>query len=404
MATTRIAPEGSGYAGYGYDFLIPEADRNRILDNAMDWTLTHPMQKNYVLGPPETDWNSYDNYENLKQRHFPNEYASTRQILGTTRGMYPAMTELMASAAGYEPGDYKGLAIPPIAYGDIGGVKNWTPNWAYLKSLEDFKEFGGGIGIMGLEDYYPHFKKNEITGDQERTDKPTSTGGFFRGMDFDDPYKGMGNIVLNPELVKSWPSAPNWQFEFYEGDDSPSSISNTSFDELGNVTDNWNLSMVLPHETYHFEEDMDKELGEDLPDPYAHIGGTFGTGSYGKFPRHPMMHMMDRSQHAWRSGKDLAMTQAQHRNFMADQAQSMQDTLNRGYFHEEDFDRSLQGFGGSGRSRIDDRGRPMQQSPRTITNAREQAIINRHPTSSPQANKRPFSHHFNTGGLASLML
>ena len=89
----RIAPEGPGYAGYGSDFLIPEADRNRILDNAMDWTLTHPMQKNYVLGPEEVDWGNYDNYANIKQRHFPNEYAGMSQVMGTNRGMYPAMTE-----------------------------------------------------------------------------------------------------------------------------------------------------------------------------------------------------------------------------------------------------------------------------------------------------------------------
>ena len=222
----RIAPEGPGYAGYGSDFLIPEADRNRILDNAMDWTLTHPMQKNYVLGPEEVDWGSYDNYDNIKRMHFPDSYSisgdhtqtdevsfpTMEQVLGTKRGKYPAMTELMASAAGYGKGEYAGLAPPPGAYGDIGGVKNWTPNWAYLKSLEDFKEFGGGIGIMDKYDYFNKFEPNKITGKMERTEDPTLSGGFFRGMDFDDPYENMGNIMLNPELVKSSPAAPNLQF------------------------------------------------------------------------------------------------------------------------------------------------------------------------------------------------
>ena len=75
----------------------------------------------------------------------------------------------------------------------------------------------------------------------------------------------------------------------------------------------------------------------------------------------------------------------------------MRHSTNRGYDHEEDWrnEEALGGHSGSGRSRIENTGRPMYQS------ASSRAI---EPTLPPSKapDRSPRQHHFNEGGIASL--
>ena len=143
-------------------------------------------------------------------------------------------------------------------------------------------------------------------------------------------------------------------------------------------------------------------MGWDEPNPGAYLEGT-KWGHYADHHRHPRMHMMDRLQWDWRDNNDKSLSKTQFANLKADQARSMDESVNKMYFHEEDWDRGNQGFWGSGRSRTDDRGRPMWLDPSTTNTLREQAIQNqyRQPSTTPD---RPPSHHFNTGGIVSLVI
>ena len=115
------------------------------------------------------------------------------------------------------------------------------------------------------------------------------------------------------------------------------------------------------------------------------------------------MHGMDAVQWDWRDKKiaDKSLSKTQFANLKADQARSMNESLNRGYWHEEDWERGDQGFWGSGRSRTDDRGRPMWQDPSTTNTLREQAIQNKYQSPSPPQPNKP-THHFDDGGIAGL--
>jgi len=387
---------------------LSDFQRNKMLDDSIDYLMQNPVQQNYVKyqdwKDPGMDYGQkiYDS-ETGRYRNNPQAMANIHRMHGEGDDLWledwnklygaerraPAMTPLMASAAGYDEGEYKGLAVPSVAYG------NWQPNWDYINSLENFKEYGGDINMMSTADAYEDIDKwvkDPKTGDYMQNpeanvggvgvgEDPTGTGGFY------SPYHK--SITLNPaNVVKKYPTAPmgtDSEWEFFGPDEV--NVDTPYFDPLRI----WNLGRVLPHETGHMQEDADKIWGWDEPNPGAYLEGTYW-GNYADHPRHPRMHMMDRSQWDWRDTNDKSLSKTQFANLQAAQKRGLESSLNRGYFHEEDFDRSMAGFGGSGRSRIEDRGRPMYQSEAS----RAVGLLDR--------TQGPGRHHFNTGGLASLMV
>ena len=77
----------------------------------------------------------------------------------------------------------------------------------------------------------------------------------------------------------------------------------------------------------------------------------------------------------------------------------MHESINYNYWgddktFERDWDRAERGFGGSGRSRIEDRGRPMYQSQASKAVGKD--------TRPPDRTQGPGRHHFDTGGIAGL--
>ena len=400
---------------------LSDFQRNKMLDDHIDYLMQNPVQQNYAK---YQDWK--DPGMDYGQRIWDpdaGEYRSNPQGRANIWRMHgdPNQDDTgweyyvddEGRTQGYEVDYGSGFnsdwdklygteryvpASVPIPHHDRpAGYQDFQPNWSYINALENFKEYGGDIRMMNTADAYRDIdrlatdtegnyiwdpEKGEYkinpesnVGGVDVGEELTGTGGFFS--------PGSGNITLNPaNVVKKYPTAPmgpGSEWEFFGPDEV--NVNTPYFDPLRI----WNLGRILPHETGHFQEDVDEILGWDEPNPGAYLEGTL-LGNYADFPRHPRMHMMDRSQWDWRSDKDKSLSKTQFANLQAAQKRGLEESLNRGYWHEEDFDRSIEGFGGSGRSRIDDRGRPMWQSNMP----------------SPKPDKP--THHFNTGGLASLMI
>ena len=398
---------------------LSDFQRNKMLDDSIDYLMQNPVQQNYVKyqdwkdpgmdygqkiwdpkereyrynpqgmaniwrmhGDPNQDDTGWDYYEDEEGRTQGHEVDYGSGYFSDWRKLYGSERRVPASV--------------PIPHHDRpAGYQDFQPNWDYIDSLENFKEYGGDIRMMSTADAYEDIDKwvkDPETGEYRINpqanvggvnvgEDPTGTGGFYS--------PSSGSITLNPaNVVKKYPTAPmgpdsEWEFL------GPNEVNvNTPYFDPLKI---WNLGRVLPHETGHFQEDVDEIMGWDEPNPGAYLEGTL-YGNYADFPRHPRMHMMDRSQWDWRDTNDKSLSKTQFANLQAAQKRGLESSLNREYFHEEDFDRSMAGFGGSGRSRIDDRGRPMYQSEAS----RAVAL--------PDRTQGPGRHHFNTGGLASLMI
>ena len=399
---------------------LSDFQRNKMLDEQIDYLLSHPMQMNYekiheggnpawsygqkIWDPEKKDYRSNpQGHQNIWRMHGEtDDYwdEDWDKLYGEER-YAPAKSPLMAQLRGDE--STEGLTVPSVAY------DNWQPNWAYIDALENFKEYGGDIDIMSTKDAYKDKVIQVPSPDGGIMNvnlgpELTGTGGFFNSR--------TANMTLNPaNVVKKYPTAPmgpdsEWEFL------GPNEVNvNTPYFEEG---DAWHTNRIVPHEAGHFQEKEDRppygwqnyynlqRLGAHLPysshaweEPNvgAYLEGTrYGGGSYSDAPRHPRMHMMDRS--LWnKTGDDKTLSKTQYQNFKADQARSMNESVNRVYWpdnktFEQDWDRAEQGFGGSGRSRTDDRGRPMYQSP----------------ASKDPDRPGPGRHHFNTGGIVSIVV
>ena len=326
---------------------LSDFQRNKMLDDSIDYLMKNPVQQNYVK---YQDWKDpgYDYGQRIwdpETREYgfnPQAMANIHRMHGEEDDLWledwnklygserraPAMTPLMASAAGYGEGEYEGLTVPAVAYG------NWQPNWDYINSLENFKEYGGDIRMMNTADAYKDIDKwikDPETGDYIQNPEAnvggvnvgetlSGTGGYFRSS--------TGNITLNPaNVVKKYPTAPmgpdsEWEFL------GPNEVNvNTPYFDPLRI---WNLGRILPHETGHAQEDIDEILGWDEPNPGAYLEGN-RWGSYAGFPRHPRMHGMDASQWDWRHSnwKDRSLSKTQLANLKADQARSMHESVNR---------------------------------------------------------------------------
>jgi len=268
-----------------------------------------------------------------------------------------------------------------------------APNWDYIDSLELFKdhvynrELGGrGIGIMSTADAYKDIGRGTAeanVGGVNVGKELTGAGGFYSG-----------DIILNPaNVVKKYPTAPmgpDSEWDFFGPKEQ-------NIKKAKNIDDNWNQYRILPHETGHHKARRDEMYGWDDPNLGAYLEGIGRKDYYSDHPRHPMMHTMDRLLHDKRQQHSLSKTQYQ--NFLHNQDRGMRHSTNRGYDHEEDW-RNAEAQGdhwGSGRSRIENTGRPMYQS--QASRAIEPTLP---PSTAPD--RSPQRHHFNTGGLASLML
>ena len=370
---------------------LSDFQRNKMLDEQIDYLLSHPMQMNYekiheggnpawsygqkIWDPEKKDYRSNpQGHQNIWRMHGEtDDYwdEDWDKLYGEER-YAPAKSPLMAQLRGDE--STEGLTVPSVAY------DNWQPNWAYINALENFKEYGGDIDIMSTKDAYKDKVIQVPSPDGGIMNvnlgpELTGTGGFFNSR--------TANMTLNPaNVVKKYPTAPmgpdsEWEFL------GPNEVNvNTPYFEEG---DAWHTNRIVPHEAGHLQEKLDFYSGWDEPNVGSYLEGIRYGGSYSDFPRHPRMHMMDRSQ--WnKTDKDKTLSKTQYQNFQADQARSMNESINRDYWHDEDWDRSMAGFGGSGRSRTDDRGRPTYQSP----------------ASKDPDRSGPGRHHFNEGGIAGL--
>ena len=374
---------------------LSDFQRNKMLDDHIDYLMKNPVQQNYAkyqdYKDPGMDYGQkiWDP-EKVEYRNNPQAMANIHRMHGEGDDYWLEDWNKLYGAESYVP------ASVPIPHHDRpAGYQDLQPNWTYINALENFKEYGGDINLMSTSDAYKDIdrgSKGANVGGVNVGDDPTSTGGFY------SPY--YRSITLNPaNVVKKYPTAPmgpDSEWEFF----GPNEVNvNTPYFDPLRV---WNLGRILPHETGHFQEDVDEIMGWDEPNPGAYLEGT-KWGHYADHHRHPRMHMMDRLQWDWRDNNDKSLSKTQFANLKADQARSMDESVNKMYFHEEDWDRGNQGFWGSGRSRTDDRGRPMWQDPSTTNTLREQAIQNqyRQPSTTPD---RPPSHHFNTGGIVSLVI
>ena len=299
-------------------------------------------------------------------------------------------------------GDYakeKGIPLDWDELDRLYGEERYTanmqgekaPNWDYIDSLELFKgnlgprEYGGsGIGIMNTADAYKDIDRGTAeanVGGVNVGKELTGAGGFYSG-----------DIILNPaNVVKKYPTAPmgpDSEWDFF-GPKEQNIKKAKDFD------DNWNMYRILPHETGHHKARRDRFYDWGDPNPGAYLEGIGKKDYYSDFERHPMMHTMDRLLHNKTGQHSLSKTQYQ--NFLHNQERAMRHSTNRGYDHEEDWrnEEALGGHWGSGRSRIENTGRPMYQS------ASSRAI---EPTLPPNTapDRSPRRHHFNTGGIAGL--
>ena len=379
---------------------LSDFQRNKMLDDSIDYLMQNPVQQNYVK---YQDWKDPgDNYGQRIWDHKEREYRWNPQGAQNIWRMHGEGDDYWLNDWDKLYGDerYAPASVPIPHHDRPAGYQDLQPNWAYINALENFKEYGGDINMMSTADTYEDIDKwvkDPETGDYIQNpqanvggvdvgEKLTGTGGFFNS--------GSRNITLNPaNVVKKYPTAPmgpDSEWEFF----GPNEVNvNTPYFDPLRI---WNLGRILPHETGHLQEYADKMWGWDEPNPGAYLEGT-KWGNYADYPRHPRMHMMDRSQWDWRDDRDMSLSKTQFANLKADQARSMNESVNKMYFHEEDWDRGDQGFWGSGRSRTDDRGRPMYQS---------EASRSVMPASSglPDRTQGPGRHHFNTGGLVSLVI
>jgi len=279
----------------------------------------------------------------------------------------------------------------PDVYGET------APNWDYIDALEIYRDSGNKMGIMNTADAYKDIDKwikDPETG-RYKLNPEANVGGVDVGKDLTGTggfYTHDGqNIILNPaNVVKKYPTAPmgpdsEWEFL------GPDEQNMKKYRE----DDNWNMYRILPHETGHHKSRRDWFYGRDDPNPGAYLEGIGKKDYYSDYTRHPMMHTMDRL--LYDKSKRHSLSKTQYQNFLHHQKTGMQDSLNRGYDHPEDWRNaeSLGGHFGSGRSRIENTGRPMYQS---------QASRAIEPTLSPSTapDRNPRRHHFDTGGIAGL--
>ena len=370
---------------------LSDFQRNKMLDNSIDYLMQNPVQQNYVKYQDYKDpgmnygqkiWDP----EAREYRNNPQAMANIHRMHGEGDDYWLEDWDKLYGEERYVP------ASVPIPHHDRpAGYQDLQPNWAYINALENFKDYGGDIRMMNTADAYKDIDRGSeganVGGVNVGAD-PTGTGGYFS--------PGSKNITLNPaNVVKKYPTAPmgpdsEWEFL------GPNEVNvNTPYFDPLRV---WNLGRILPHETGHLQEDTDEIMGWDEPNPGAYLEGN-RWGNYADHPRHPRMHGMDASQWDWRDDnwKNKSLSKTQFANLKADQARSMQESLNRPYWgddktFEQDWERAGQGFGGSGRSREGRSG--MWQDPSTTNTLREQAIQNQY--------QQPSSPHFDEGGIVGL--
>ena len=381
---------------------LSDFQRNKMLDDSIDYLMQNPVQQNYVkyqdYKDPGMDYGQriWDSKKG-EYRNNPQAMQNIHRMHGEGDDFWLEDWDKLYGTERYVP------ASVPIPHHDRpAGYQDFQPNWSYINALENFKEYGGDIRMMNTADAYKDIDKwiKDPEGNYIRNPEAnvggvnvgetlSGSGGYFTPR--------TGNITLNPaNVVKKYPTAPmgpesEWEFL------GPNEVNvNTPYFDPLKI---WNLGRILPHETEHSQEDLDllrSELGSNLgweePNPGAYLEGN-RWGSYTGSERHPRMHGMDASQWDWRSDdwKDRSLSKTQFANLKADQARSMQESLNRPYWgddktFEQDWDRAEQGFGGSGRSRTDDKGRSTYQSP----------------ASKDPDRPGPGRHHFDTGGIAGL--
>ena len=406
---------------------LSDFQRNKMLDDSIDYLMQNPVQQNYVK---YQDWR--DPGMDYGQRIWDpkaGEYRPNPQGMANIWRMHgdPNQDDTYWDYYVDDEGRIQGQAVDhgsgfrsdwdklygteryvpasvPIPHHDRpAGYQDFQPNWSYINALENFKEYGGDIRMMNTADAYKDIDKwiKDPEGNYIRNPE-ANVGGVNVGETLSGSggyyTPSSGNITLNTaNVVKKYPTAPmgpdsEWEFL------GPNEVNvNTPYFDPLKI---WNLGRILPHETGHLQEDIDLIMGWDEPNPGAYLEGD-RWGSYTGSERHPRMHGMDASQWDWRSDdwKDRSLSKTQFANLKADQARSMNESVNRYYFpddktFEQDWDRAERGFGGSGRSRTDDRrGRPMYQSQAS------KAIM-----PSPPPDRQPGRHHFNTGGLVSLVI
>jgi len=243
-------------------------------------------------------------------------------------------------------------------------------------------QYSNRLGIMNTADAYKDIDRGTAEANVGGVDvgkELTGTAGFYSSP----------NIILNPaNVVKKYPTAPmgpdsEWEFL------GPDEQNMKKYRE----DDNWNMYRILPHETGHHKARRDWFYGRDDPNPGAYLEGIWKKDYYSDFDRHPMMHTTDRLLHD--KSRRHSLSKTQYQNFLHHQKTGMQDSLNRGYDHTEDRrnSESLGGHFGSGRSRIENTGRPMYQSQAS------RAVM---PSPSTPPDRNPRRHHFDTGGIAGL--
>jgi len=398
---------------------LSEFQRKNLLNEQIDYLLSNPIQHNYekinIVGDPS--WNYGQKIWDPKEKEYmanPQAHQNIWRMHGEGddywdqdwENLYgeeryaPAISPLMAEQMGHNVytreddmggalggANYvpEGLTVPSVAYG------NWQPNWDYIDALEIFRDnYVPGmnmneIGIMSTEDAYKSRKMKvpDPEGNMQTITLPpelTGTGGFYDG--------GRQNIILNPaNVVKKYPTAPmgpdsEWEF-----------LAPNERNRLGAYWEEdepWHTARILPHETAHHKAHRDWYYGLGEPNPGAYLEGIRWKDHYSDAERHPRMHMMDRSQWDWKSNLDKTLSKTQYQNFQDAHQKAMDASVNRGYQHEEDVDRT-----GSGRSRIENRGRPMYQS--QASRAIEPTLP---PSTAPD--RSPRRHHFNEGGIAGL--
>ena len=378
---------------YGHQTLS-DFQRNKMLDDSIDYLMQNPVQQNYVK---YQDWR--DPGMDYGQRIWDSkkgEYRNNPQAMQNIWRMHGENDWERWKDLEKLYGDERRVpASVPIPHHDRpAGYQDFQPNWDYIDSLENFKEYGGDIRMMNTADAYKDIDKwiKDPEGNYIRNPEAnvggvnvgetlSGTGGYFKSS--------TGNITLNPaNVVKKYPTAPmgpdsEWEFL------GPNEVNvNTPYFDPLKI---WNLGRILPHETGHFQEDADVIMGWDEPNPGAYLEGN-RWGSYTS-PYHPRMHGMDASQWDWRSAdwEDRSLSKTQFANLQAAQQKGLESSLNKIYWgddktFEQDWERAGQGFGGSGRSRTDDKGRSTYQSP----------------ASKDPDRPGPGRHHFDTGGIAGL--
>ena len=392
--------------------ILSDFQRNKMLDTYIDYLMKNPVQQNYA---EESDWQ--DPGGNYGQQIFKQNPGSVMwkrttnpQGMQNIHRMHGETNDMYDSRENWDKLFGEERRAPASSAGD----QDLQPNWVYINSLENFKELGGDIRIMNTADAYrdiDEWDPQATIGGVNVGETLSGTGGYF------DPPLHSWDITLNPaNVVKKYPTAPmgpDSEWEFLGPNEV--NVNTPSFDPLRV----WNLGRVLPHETGHMQEELDKIWGWKEPNPGAYLEGT-KWGSYADSPRHPRLHMMDRAQWDWRANNDKSLSKTQFENLQADQARSMKESLGRVYWGDDktfnqDWERQQQGFGGSGRSRDNRAG--MWQDPSTINTLRDQAIQGRdlQPSTKPggrpnmaedtrQSNRGASRQHYNTGGLVSLVV